>query len=250
MGLLKQRPPPAIGIGEPNNLPPSWSRRGAAPDRPALRCGTARRAHAHGRAGAYDTVPARTREPRSPVPAAPAHAAGRPRRRNGNADGAGSGRGRGDGQLVTCIRAETTANDGKVGETLPCGPPATSERLRRRRTFCGLDKELRNWDGQCLGETIQNVDGRVFLSPLKTTNVGPIYTSIEGQPLLREAASHSDSPQVPSHQRAPFHALRRALCWLLNHWPYPVNYGELPVQFGHKSTNPSGADGHAGPGGR
>jgi hypothetical protein len=138
----------------------------------------------------------------------------------------------------------------QVGETLPCGPPATSERLRRRRTFCGLDKELRNWDGQCLGETIQNVDGRVFLSPLKTTNVGPIYTSIKGQPLLREAASHSDSPQVPSHQRAPFHALRRALCWLLNHWPYPVNYGELPVQFGHRSTDPSGADGHAGPGGR
>jgi hypothetical protein len=111
---------------------------------------------------------------------------------------------------------------------LPCGPSATTERLRRRRTFCGLDKELRNRDRQCLGETIQNVDSRVFLSPLKTTNVGPIYTSIKGQTLLREAASHPDAPQVPSYQRAPFHALRRALCGLSNHWPYPVNYGELP----------------------
>jgi hypothetical protein len=133
---------------------------------------------------------------------------------------------------------------------LPCGPSATTERLRRRRTFCGLDKELRNRDRQCLGETIQNVDSRVFLSPLKTTNVGPIYTSIKGQTLLREAASHPDAPQVPSYQRAPFHALRRALCGLSNHWPYPVNYGELPVQRGHRLTNPTGADGDARPGGR
>jgi hypothetical protein len=134
------------------------------------------------------------------------------------------------------VFANDRANDGKVGETLPCGPPTASERLRRRRTFCWFDKELRDWDGQCLGETIQNVDGRVFLSPLKTTNVGSIYTGIKGQPLLREAASHSDSPQIPSHQRAPFHASRRALCRLLNHWPYPVNYDELSVQFGHKSS--------------
>jgi hypothetical protein len=142
-------------------------------------------------------------------------------------------------------RRRAATNLGKVGETLARGPSTTSERLRRRRTFCWLDKELRNWDGQCLGETIQNVDGRVFLSPLETTNVGSIYTGIKGQPLLREAASHPDPPQVPSHQRAPFHALRRTVCRLLNHWPYPVNYAELPMQFGHKL---SGSGRHAGPG--
>jgi hypothetical protein len=40
-------------------------------------------------------------------------------------------------------------------------------------------------DRERLRETIQNIDGGVFLSPLKTPHVGPIHAGIKGQPLLR-----------------------------------------------------------------
>lgn len=70
------------------------------------------------------------------------------------------------------------------------GPSTISERLRSRQPFCGLDKELRNWDGRCLGETIQKVDGRVFLSPLKTINVGPVYAAQPGTSTIEEAPEH------------------------------------------------------------
>ena len=50
------------------------------------------------------------------------------------------------------------------------------QRLRRLRTLCGSTKnsEIRT---TVSGEPIQDVDGRVFLSPLKTTNVGSILAS-------------------------------------------------------------------------
>jgi hypothetical protein len=62
----------------------------------------------------------------------------------------------------------------------------------------------------------QQINSGVFLSPLQGSNIRPIYTCIECQSLLREAAPHSDPPQIPGYQCAPFHAARRALPWQLN----------------------------------
>jgi hypothetical protein len=44
--------------------------------------------------------------------------------------------------------------------------------------------------------------------PAQDLQLRTIYIRIECQPLLREAAPHSDPPQIPGHQSAPFHGLR------------------------------------------
>jgi hypothetical protein len=85
--------------------------------------------------------------------------------------------------------------------------------------------------GQCLGKAIQDIDRRVFFSPLEPTNVGPINPGVEGESLLGEASPHPNSPQVPGHQRSPIHDLRRTACGVLNHWLYPVCYDVITRPF-------------------
>jgi hypothetical protein len=103
-------------------------------------------------------------------------------------------------------------------------PSTTSERFRRRGTFCGLDKEFRNMHGQCLGQSIQDIDSRVLLSSLQTSDIRSVNAGIESQLLLRKAAFHPNPTQIPGHQSSSIHELRRTFWWLLNHWLYPVYY--------------------------
>jgi len=105
--------------------------------------------------------------------------------------------------------------------------------FRRRGTLRRLSKELGNVDRQCLGKAIENVDGWVFLLPLKAADVGAVYSCVKGEPFLREASPHPNSPQIPGHQSAPLHAQKRPHRRLLNHWLYPVNCALLPANLHH-----------------
>jgi hypothetical protein len=74
-----------------------------------------------------------------------------------------------------------------------------SQRLRRRGALGGLCKKLRKVNRERLGKTVENIDGRVFFSSLETADVGAIDSRIKGEPFLREAPLHPESPQVPGH---------------------------------------------------
>ena len=88
---------------------------------------------------------------------------------------------------------------------------AASQRLRRQGTLSRLHKELRNVDRKRPGKAVENIDGRVFLPPLKTADVGVVHSCVEGEPFLREALPPPDAPQILGHQRAFLHGAKAAM---------------------------------------
>ena len=101
-----------------------------------------------------------------------------------------------------------SAHDCRLGLTRR--PTAASQWRRWRGALGRLYKEFRNVNVERSGKAIKHVDGRVFLPPLKTTDVGAVDAPIKGEPFLREASRGADSPQVPCHQRASLHAAKAA----------------------------------------
>src|SRR5260370_7959523 len=75
---------------------------------------------------------------------------------------------------------------------------AASQRLRRQGTLSRLHKELRNVDRKRPGKAVENIDGRVFLPPLKTADVGAVHSFVEVEPFLREAFPPPHAPQILS----------------------------------------------------
>jgi hypothetical protein len=63
--------------------------------------------------------------------------------------------------------------------------------------------------GQSLGQSIQDIDSRVLLSSLQTSDIGSVNAGIESQLLLRKAAFHPNPTQIPGHQSSSIHELKR-----------------------------------------
>ena len=64
------------------------------------------------------------------------------------------------------------------------GSPAAAQRLRRIRAFGGLCEKFGQWDRQCLGKLVEQVDRRIFLPPLQPTHIRSIDPGVEREPFL------------------------------------------------------------------
>jgi hypothetical protein len=96
-------------------------------------------------------------------------------------------------------------------------PPA-SQWLRGAGVFARLFEEFGKGNPQRQGQTVQNVDRRIFVLAFEAANVRTIDLRIIRKPFLREASANPQPPQIPSYQGPPVHTGRRPSQRLLNHW--------------------------------
>lgn len=116
-------------------------------------------------------------------------------------------------------KARLASVSSKLGNsTSPAAATSAAQRLRRLFVRCRLSQQFGQTYAKDCGQTVHQVERRIFGLALDTTQIGSVDLSVCRQPVLGQALIHSNPSQIPSQKRPSLHGSKDAACRNSNQW--------------------------------